>query len=405
MKKQKIKIRIAIFNEKFWHKGLIFSQNLLPLKMLSNKYRQYSLEIVTFISIYELIRSWVSIFSFLREQRKDNVTFKLFPIFYLPSRLFYPKWYVIPFLLINTFLYIFYLRWVDRLEKSKIYYNLRSYQIALCFSLFYGNFNRLVFDPRTDMLNELASVGTWEKKSISFDLWKFFEKRIVSKSYKTIFISDPMKDDILQRCDLRCDKNKFIVFYNQVDFKHFSKIKKNTNNKFLYTGSLGNWNNIRHYLIFFKKIKSIMKDSILYLVTDSRPAKYKQTIEDPEFDAIRDSIIIYNDPMYEQLPSIYSDCNYGLQIMGTSDSRVGVKFVEYIAAGLIPIVNENVRGAVCFIKNHSIGFVIDNQFNIIDTAFCDKLLKEKDYKHYDLHNLKNLIDVNESYQQLCEVFD
>jgi glycosyltransferase involved in cell wall biosynthesis len=396
-------VRLAIFNENFWNKGLIYSQNILPLKNIMMHQKDFYLELVTFVSFLDIIRFRKLIWSFKNEQKKNNVTVRIFPTLYVPSRLFYPRWFLFPFLFLNLFFYIIYLRMKDKFIDGKLYYNLRSYEIALAFNLFYGNKQRLIFDPRTDMLKELTHIGVWGENSISNKIWHYFEKIIVGNSHKSLFISDAMKNDILERCKLIDDKNKYIIYYNQVDFSHFKRSVV-SNNNFLYTGSLNKWNNIRTYLLFFKKASCLINDTTLYIVTSTKPSKYEQILNEPEFDSIRDRIVVYNNPSYHKLPEIYSNCNYGLQLFNFPDSRLGVKFVEYIAAGLIPIVNENVKGAAAFVKTHSIGFILDNHFNNLDQFFCDKLIKERKTNQYASFKIEQLLNSNESYKTLYKVF-
>jgi len=403
--KKKIQTRLVIFNENFWDKGLIYTQNILPLKIAAKNSCYYSIEIIAFISFLDFFIFWRKIYAFKKEQKKESIGVRIFPTLYLPSKFFYPKWFVLPFLLFNLFLYIIVLRISDVFVNEKLYYNLRSYQIALAFNLFYGNKHRIIFDSRTDMINEMVAIGIWRRNSISYNLWRYFEKRILTKSYKTIFISYPMKDDILNQCGLDDDENKFWVYNNQADFNRFSASEVKKNNIFLYTGSLGNWNNLRNYLIFFKKINGFIQDSELYIVTNTKPSKYESILNGTEFDSIRKKITVFKNPSYEKIPIIYSKCSYGLQLMSHKDSRTGVKFVEYVAAGLIPIVNENVRGAANFIKIHSVGFIVDNRYDNIDTTFCINLLNKKNSNFNISHNIKELLDVNVSYKLLYKIFN
>jgi len=62
-------VRIAIFNESFWNKGLIESQNLQPLKILAKKDKRYQIEVTAFISLLEIIRSWKLILRYIEQQR------------------------------------------------------------------------------------------------------------------------------------------------------------------------------------------------------------------------------------------------------------------------------------------------------------------------------------------------
>lgn len=397
-------IRLTIFNENFWQKGLIYSQNILPLRKLIENSKLYSLEIIAFISFIELFKYRNEIKLFIIEQRSLNINVRVFPTLYVPSKILYPRWFVIPYLFLNLSLYVLYFAIKDYKFKGKLYYNLRSYQIALVFNVLYFNKTRLVFDPRTDMLTELLNFGVWKNDSLSYKMWQWFERIIVNYSYKTIFISEPMKEDILLRCNLIDNEHKYYIYNNQVDFGHFKRRKNTEENNFLYTGSLGNWNSLRNYLLFFKKINVFMPQSSLYIVTNTDKSKYGKILDHLEFEEIRKKVHFFHNPSYASLPLIYSNCTFGLQLMSLPDSRVGVKFVEYIAAGLLPIVNKNVRGASDFVNKYSIGFILDNNMEMIDSEFCEKLLMTKLSESLS-SAVKKVLDVNQSYAILKSVFD
>jgi glycosyltransferase involved in cell wall biosynthesis len=398
-------VRIAIFNESFWNKGLIESQNLQPLKILAKKDKRYQIEVTAFISLLEIIRSWKLILRYIEQQRSEGVIFKVFPILYLPSRLFYPRWFMLPTLLLNTFPYILYLLIVDRKTKHKVYYNLRSYEIALCFSLLYRYPDRLVFDPRTDMILEQVTIGTWKEKSISYKIWRILECYIITHTCKTLFISEPMRDDILDRCSLDHQENKYIVHYNQVDFERFYTQEHTKDISFLYSGTLGHYNDFSFYLKFMKVAIKKWPDAILHVVTNTRPNLFIGELAKPEFKELSKNVKFHLAPKYEEIPKIYSICNYGLQLMRNADSRMGVKYVEYIAAGLTPIVNDKVKGAVQFSRKMKVGIVIEDYSLDHLIKFLAEQIEQNISPAPNWENIRELIDMNLSYGILAQIFD
>lgn len=404
MKNNKV-IRLTIFNECFWEKGLIYSQNIEPINKFIRNTGGISFEIIAFISLLDIIRFRKQIKKFKQEQVNLIKKIRIFPTLYLPSRLFYPRWFLMPFLFFNLFIYIIALYITDTISKRIVFYNLRSYQVSIIFTLLYKKKESLIFDPRSDMINEMISIKTWKKNSLSHKVWKASEKYILLHTNKTIFISDVMKMDILKRNTLPDNKNKYYTYYNQVDFKRFAPNNNKGENIFLYTGSLGNWNSIETYLSFFKKVLLYMEDSVLYIVTNSRSYKYEPILFSENFKSIQERVVIIKNPKFNDLPEIYSKCKYGLQLMSEPDSRLGVKYVEYIASGIIPIVNSNVRGAAEFSKNHSLGIVLDNNFNNIDKNICDKIGELKFTNlQIEKNKIKNLLDVNYSNYILKNIY-
>ena len=255
--------------------------------------------------------------------------------------------------------------------------------------------------PEQTLIQELSNIGVWAPQSLSAKLWKRLERLIVEKCKVTLFISGPMKADILCRCGLKDDAAKYVIYYNQADFSRFNIRRYPRQNNFLYSGSLGNWNALHAYLEFFSKVREHIDDAQLYVATSVAPSKYAEALSDPKFDSIRSRIVVFDRPDYSDLPRIYSECKYGLQLMSYRDTRIGVKFVEYIAAGLVPIVNENVAGAAHFCRKHALGFVVDSQLERVDRSFCS--LIERARVDELPEEVRNLIDVHRSHRELAKL--
>ena len=63
--------------------------------------------------------------------------------------------------------------------------------------------------------------------------------------------------------------------------------------------------------------------------------------------------------------------------MNKKDTRVGVKFIEYVAAGIIPIVHENVQGAAKLVEKFNIGFVFNDEDYKNSDSFSNRIKEIK----------------------------
>ena len=142
----------------------------------------------------------------------------------------------------------------------------------------------------------------------------------------------------------------------------------------------------------------------LNIVTTSRPKTIENIINSPEYNNVKDYINIYYS--ITNFQEIYKECHFGLQLMSIEDSRVGVKIFEYIASGLIPLINSNVKGAVELLKKYDIGIIIPS--NIVDYYKLANKLVEKLKDRADYSCSKNRImlfsDVNRSDKVLNVIF-
>lgn len=352
------KIKLVVFNEPYWNKGLIYSQNILPLLQLV-KTGEYSLDIISFTSLPFLFKCRNAIYDTKEELKKYGVHIINYPILFYPTRFMLLRRFLIPFYFLNVFLYIKYLSKKDENVDNNTLYSIRSYQAALGFLKFYKNKDRIIFDTRTDWIEENINVGNFTPNGATVKYWQSAEKKMLLQFNKTLFISDLFRDVVLERHSIQQDENKYCLVYNPINYNHFQSVQNHDrNNNFLYTGSLGHWNNISVYLDFFQIISKKMPTSKLIICTNSPKHKVMPTFELAKYDNIRNRVEIHYNVPYSELPRYYARCTYGLQLMTKKDTRVGVKFIEYVAANLIPIVNTNVMGAVALAQKYKIGVVV-----------------------------------------------
>lgn len=389
------KIRLVVFNEPYWDKGLIYSQNILPLLQLV-KTGKYSLDIISFTSLPFLFKSKTNIQATKNDLKQYGVNVRNFPVLFYPTRFMLLRYFLLPFYFLNVFLYVKFLNHQDEKSDKDIFYNIRSYQAALGFLKFYKNKDRIVFDTRTDWIEENINVGNFKPDGATVKFWRNAEKQMLLKFRKTLFISDLFRDAVLKRHSIKLDDNKYCLVYNPINYKHFHSVQNHDqDNNFLYTGSLGHWNNISIYLDFFLKVADKMPSSKLIVCTGSPIHKIEPTFNLPKYDAIRNRVEIHYSVPYSELPSFYARCTYGLQLMSKKDTRVGVKFIEYIAANLIPIVNTNVMGAAALARKYEIGIVLDDETEEVDSIVYRLEQIKQNRNISKLAEFRKITDLNE----------
>lgn len=394
-------IRLAVFRENYWDKGLIYTQNIMPLKKMADN-TGCKMEIISFTSIYSFILNYKKIRSFTKELKQMNVFVTNFPILYIPTRFMLTRWFMKPFYNANVWIYIKYLDYID--SSKDVVYNLRSYEMSLGFLEFYTRKDRLFFDTRTDWIEENINAGNFKKDSKTVRFWNRIEGKIIGSFNKTFVISDIFKNNLIQKHG-EAISDKIEVIYNPIDYKHFSCKKQLHEGKiFLYTGSFGQWNRIENYLDFFKKYHDIDSDSHLIICTSTAYSRINPTLNLPRYKPLKDCISINYSIKFEDLPFYYAKCDYGLQLMNKKDSRVGVKFIEYIASGLVPIVSSNVQGAAYLAEKFGIGIVLHG--DELPQEIVDKVEKTSQIsKESNMYlEFKSLTDINSISKRLEFVF-
>ena len=385
------KIRLVIFNETYWNKGLIYSQNIQPLFKLSKEIGA-EFEVISFTSLLLFFRKRKQIIKAKKELLKEGISVKNKFVLVYPHRFFFPNRVMIPYLYLNVFLYISSLSWRDR--GKNVFLFLRSYQTALFFNKFYKEKNNLIFDTRTDWLEENVNLGRIKRYSITYNYWHKNLKAIVDTFRKTLCISEVCKNNMC-KC-LGVSETQIDVIYNPIDYDHFNfpKVKHQSVN-FLYTGSIGNWNKLENYLDIFKIYNKHNSDSKFFICTATVPSVVNSVLNRQEYDGVRNSIEVYYNVSYDDLPTYYSICDFGFQLMRIPDSRVGVKFVEYVAAGVTPIINNNVQGAVYLANKYKIGVVLpDNASEGEIITLIEKGKDKIDRSNSEYQAFKELTDIH-----------
>lgn len=72
-----------------------------------------------------------------------------------------------------------------------------------------------------------------------------------------------------------------------------------------------------------------------------------------------------------------------------------MKFIEYIAANLIPIVNTNVMGAAALARKYEIGIVLDDETEEVDSIVNRLEQIKQNRNNSKLAEFRKITDLNE----------
>lgn len=394
-------IRLVVFNESYWGKGLIYSQNILPLKKLANETGS-QIELFSFTSILKLFLERKSITEFRVMMAKEGVTVKNFPVFFYPARVFLLRYFLIPYFYMNVAPYVWFLRNKDK--NIDVVYNLRSYATSLAFYKFYHDYNKLIFDPRTDWIEENVNAGNIKPEGETVRFWNRMEGEFVRRFKKSIFTSETFRDNVITKHNIK-ETDKYEIVYNPIDYSLFTIEKVPHMGKcFLYTGSFGRWNKLETYLDFFKSIFANDSTCSMVICTSSSHTKVEKIISSVKYNSIRNAVKVYYNVSIDDLPKYYAMCDYGLQLMTKKDSRVGVKYVEYVAAGITPIVSENVQGAAYIARKYSLGIVLPSDINLGNNYTVISEAKTIDVNSISYNKFRDVSDLNRISQLLKHIY-
>ena len=83
---------------------------------------------------------------------------------------------------------------------------------------------------------------------------------------------------------------------------------------------------------------------------------------------------------------------------------MGVKFVEYIAAGVFPIVSANVQGAAFLVNKYKLGAVVENMNDLNNVISLISARKQIDKNSSNYQSFKEETDLAQFGTILTNIF-
>ena len=245
-----------------------------------------------------------------------------------------------------------------------------------------------IFDTRSLFIDESTLNGTIKFNGPNYKMWKYLEKKILYSSYKTIAVS--LKQKKYYKNLYKNVKVELIPCYiSSIEYiseeKHL-QLRQNIGFKsndiiVVYYGSLDNgWNNIDMYSAFFKECRQ--KNCKILIISQN----YNKLIHDIRMKAENILLLNTNKLDYLELLEYMQIADYGVVLMKKSadwETRLSVKFVEYLNSGLQVIVGKYVGEAVRYAKEEFSDRCIIYTFN-------DTLIDLSKKKKYDNQKIKEL---------------
>jgi glycosyltransferase involved in cell wall biosynthesis len=354
------RIAYIVFNESIFD-NLIKTQVIELLKEINKKNIGNKIYLINFLPITKLFQ----IKRYLKnakELKKNGIVYIFLPIT-LHSRLYF----------FNIFFPLFSFVYGKILSLILKFLNIdiihcRSY-FATLLAVYARKKERIIFDTRSLFIEENISIKKIKENSITHKLWEKFEKILLLKSDKIVVIDEIFIKKYLNK--VKIDSKKFevipifvnddLIYYDENERKEIRKrLKIDKKEVYIYVGSFYGWNNIDEYFNYFKKIIEEKKE-VFFIILTKQIDLVEKKIRDYNFD---NKIFFYKTVDNSEIRKYLSAADYGVILMGKnkdSDTRLGVKFLEYLACNLKIITNSNVGLAAKITEENKIGINIDNK--------------------------------------------
>ncbi len=211
---------------------------------------------------------------------------------------------------------------------------------------------KMLFDCRGMLGDEYVDAGHWTENRLEYKLLKRFEKRAFKRTEGLVVLTDALRDWLVER-DLLGRQTRVAVIPTCVDTDRFFPNEKRrahvraelglTNELVVvYSGSLGNWYLASEMARFVGVLKRLHKRVALLILTPSVPDDFRA-------DAIANGMganeVIVRRVSPREMPTMLSAGDLGISFIQRCFSKLGsspTKVAEYLASGLVAIVNDGV---------------------------------------------------------------
>jgi glycosyltransferase involved in cell wall biosynthesis len=359
-----VKVAYIIYNERPMS-GLIRTQVMLLLKEIKSQAPDMELVLISFWQPWVVWKFGKQLDRMKAEMAGAGIGMEVHPWALIPSRYF----------LYDARLFPILHRWVTFLFRRAFLQRFdivhcRSYLAALVAVGLKDEFGyRCIFDMRSLFPKENVSIGKWTMEDRDYLMWARLEKKAIERSDASVGVSYPMIKEIERivpgaRGVLipACADTRILFFSESARKELRAGNGWDERLVIVYEGSLGvsnSWNNIHNYGRYFSFISKCRPDSRFLILTPSGEIGIQDVLS--QYGITEEKIrVLEAEP--GDLHKWLSAADIGIHVMSPSpdsDTRLGVKVVEYLSCGLPVLVNSNVGGAAGVITTRQVGAVID----------------------------------------------
>lgn len=335
----------------------------------------------------------INIHKFFKRVKEENVNIALA----IPYKIFM---FNIFFFLTPVIAFFYSLVLFFIIKKDSIIIARSYFPTLVAFNLSKIKRIEFIFDSRSLFIDENIQTGRIKYKSLNYNMWKYFERQFVLNAKTTIAVSLKQEEfykSICSNCSVMlipCYISQAVIYDNDTLSKTKSKLGFNSDDIVVcYFGSLDDgWNNIDMYVEAFTKI--ISKGVKILVISQN----YNNLIKDNRLNI--ENLVILNTTNLNsvELSKFMQVCDYGIVLMRKMsdwETRLSVKFVEYLNNGLQVIVGEYVGEAARYSQEYFADktIIYNEQFDSIS------LKKKQEYvvddqldSFFGLNNFKKIVN-------------
>lgn len=250
------------------------------------------------------------------------------------------------------------------------FFHCRSYHAAIaasCFGWFFRT--KYFFDPRSPLPEENVIARGWKETSMQYRFWKRCEAHLVRRSLATFCISDAFArhfEELSTGASIAVVPNNYPSSFDRPSGTGASAVASDSDElRLAYVGSLGNWNSSDLYAEFLRKFIDVAACPVAcsFITPESYHSGLRASLRKW---GVSEDIVQIASLAQDKVAEAIAPCTVGIYLMARVDQRLGVKCVEYLAAGLPVAVSANIRGAAELVRDSGVGVVVEPDWSNIE---------------------------------------
>jgi len=268
---------------------------------------------------------------------------------------------------------------------------------------------RIVFDMRGIYVEEMVERKTIKRNSMRHYIELFLEKLYVKYSDRLISVSKKHQqycNNYYKKLDIT---SKNILIRNTVDINNFKILAKSSNGcynpRFVYAGHFTTKYDIKGMFELFKAATEIFAEPSLNILTYLKEDPFVELINN-SFPNLKDHISI-NKSEPQDIPVELTKADIGLVLLNRYKSNyvsAPIKLVEYLAAGLIPIVNRFVGDTEAILSKYNVCVFVDNDNHQQTLIKLKKLLDDPETSARCRHIAKKEFNIENAVEEYSKVY-
>ncbi len=225
---------------------------------------------------------------------------------------------------------------------------------------------KFIFDVRGLYPDEMVESGVWSKNSLSYRVSRWLEKLCLYKANAAVVVTERQREILIARAGKKVGEKVFLI-RNCTNTDRFKVAKPGRNevrraigveNDVVFVWLVGQIRGVhmpKETISFFQECKKEIKSSRLLVLTQS-----SNVTELLEANGLNDSDYIVCCIAPDSVPDYLSASDVALALVDPDHEDIGIKFAEYLAAGLPVVINYRnfASEQVELVKTKGIGTII-----------------------------------------------